>query len=55
MAVSWPSLSPASSVVPVLPFDEASSGALFLVTIQKARTVTEASDFLRDFLPAAFV
>lgn len=32
MTVLWPSLSPDGSVVPALPSDEASSGALFLLS-----------------------
>lgn len=34
MAVSWHSPNPDGSVGPVLPFDEAFSGALFLVSTQ---------------------
>lgn len=35
MTVPWPSLSPDDSVVPALPSDEASSGALFLLSSQQ--------------------
>lgn len=35
MTVPWPSLSPDGSVVPAPPSDEASSGALFLLSSQQ--------------------
>lgn len=54
MTVSWPFLSPDSSVVPALPFDKASSGALFLGSTEDG-TVVEASAFSRAFLPTTRV
>lgn len=52
----WPSLSPDGSVVPALPSDEASSGALCLLSGQEVGAVVEGSLRVpRRVLPAACV